>query len=176
MAKTYTAVTLANATAGNAILASDHYNVFQNVNNLIVPPMVEVRRTSGLTYTSETDVTWQSTTYDTDSMWSSGSATRVTIGTTGLYLINVYGDIRSTSSVTGFQYILTVNGTYTLLSGHQPVGQNGRYAASWVASLTAADYLQLRITVTTAGTITVNGSSTLQDQTRMSVTWIGRTS
>ncbi len=89
MAKTYNTLTVANATAGNAILASDAAKVFENVNNYRVPPMVQLRRTTAQSIPNNTGtlVTWEQQAFtNTDGMWTSGA--EITCPTAGVYSVN----------------------------------------------------------------------------------------
>jgi hypothetical protein len=89
MAKTYTNLTVANATAGNAILASDFSSAFTTLNNHTVPPMCKATLASNATgYTNNTDISWDAEEYDTDSMHDTATNNaRITPTTSGIYLV-----------------------------------------------------------------------------------------
>jgi hypothetical protein len=181
MPKTYTAVTVANATAGNAILASDHSTNFQNVNNLIAPPSCQVVRTTNLTsYTADSDISWTTTaSWDTDGMFSAGSPTKITIQTTGLYLITMIGRLTATATITLVDPYIYVNGTTQLNFVLIPSISTtvGEWTSSLVHSFSAGDYFTQRVSVAGGSNYTISGSATTNDtQTRLNVVWIGRTS
>lgn len=106
-------------------------------------------------------VTWNSTAaaIDTDSYYSTGANTRVTVPLTGIYEVSYKARIASTQALTSD---LKVNGVSVPRGASSDVGASG--AASTVAStvllsLTAGDYLTLDITATGASALTVNGST-----------------
>ena len=175
MAKTYTAVTVANATAGNAILASDHSTNFQNVNNLIVPPAVRATRSTSL---SNTDIAWETAStnggFDTDSMWSAGNPARITFNTAGIYLVT-------------FQYLLNFSGTATVVeafirssSGAFLVDEYkaGSFTTAFQGSIsilyafTAGDYVTARMAISGGTTYAIS----TYDRSAFSAVWVGRTS
>ena len=107
MAKTFTNLTVANATAGNAILASDHSAAFTTLNNHTVPPMATVYRAAALSQTSSSAyqaISWDAQEFtNTDSIWTSGAATRLTLSTAGIYL--VVGQATFINSATGLRVL-----------------------------------------------------------------------
>ena len=97
MAKTYTNLTVANATAGNAILASDFSSAFTTLNNHNVPPLMRARRAALQSMANNTiqAVNWDTRDIDTgatespaDAMFTATSNV-VTIKTAGVYLVSV---------------------------------------------------------------------------------------
>ena len=177
MPKTYTAA--GSATAGDVYTASAHNGIVTDVNNLIVPPVCEVVRTTNLTsYTAATDISFSSASIDTDGMFAAGSPTRITIQTTGLYVVTYVAAVSATATMTDVSPIIRKN-TSNLAFFMQKAysSTNGYTAGSVVASLTASDYLTLRIDIVGGSNYTVRGDSSNTDvQTRLSATWIGRTS
>lgn len=95
MAKTYTALTVANATAGNAILASDFASLFTNSNNYRVPPLVRLRKNANQNVSGLTILSWDVEDYDTDEMWASG--TTITAKTAGVYAWSAYFRVTGTA-------------------------------------------------------------------------------
>jgi hypothetical protein len=88
MPKTFTQITAANATAGNAILASDHSSAFTTLNSHTVPPMVKAKRSANVAYTSSTAIPWDAEDYDTDAMHDNATNnTRITFQTAGIYRV-----------------------------------------------------------------------------------------
>ena len=184
MPKTYTAVP--SVSTGDVYTAAT-YNTYtaQNVNNLIVPPSCIVRRTTNQTsYTSNTAITWESTLYDTDSpMWaSSPNATRVTIQTAGIYLVSFIGYVTASATMTAIQPRVYLNGVANIAMDATlnavNSGTGGTWMLSGTMSLSASDYLEAGVGFTGGSAYVINGSATSQafSQTRLAVTWIGRTS
>lgn len=90
MPKTFTQITAANATAGNAILASDHSSAFTTLNSHTVPPLVRAKRATDLSYTSSAPIAWTDEDYDTDAMHDNATNnTRITFATAGIYRVTV---------------------------------------------------------------------------------------
>ena len=92
MAKTYN--TISTFTSGQVLTAAQMNEIGTNSNNYRVPPAVQVRRTGAnqsITPSASAYVAWNNTTpdYDTDSMWSSGSNTRLTVKTPGIYVVTL---------------------------------------------------------------------------------------
>jgi hypothetical protein len=88
MPKTFTQITAANATAGNAILASDHSSAFTTLNSHTVPPLVRAKRSTNLSYTSSAPIAWDAEDYDTDAMHDNATNnTRITFATAGIYRV-----------------------------------------------------------------------------------------
>lgn len=174
MAKTYN--TIPTVATGDTYSSTAHNAIVTNVNNYRVPPFCMVRRTSGYTWATDTEVTWESATYDTDSMFSAGAATKVTCSTAGIYVIQIRADIRTTSAFTSYNWNLRVNGT-TVDNATMYPQSNPRYAHSWVYPVAAGDYITVSASYAGGGTVTFNGSSgTLQDQSRLVVAWLGQVS
>lgn len=175
MAKTYTAV--GTVAAGDVYTAAS-YNagVAVNVSNLIVPPSAAAQRTTALTgYLSDADITWQSALYDTDVMWAAGSPTRLTINTTGLYLVSFSGIASGAATITEINTTVKLNGT-NFVYNYGAVRTNAlRFAVSFLASLTAADYLTATVTFTGGSAYSIGGATSPGlDNTRLAVSWIGR--
>lgn len=179
MAKTYADLTVANATAGNAILASDFATLFTNSNNYRVPPSCMVRKTATQAYTNPTTVSWDtdsgSGAHDTDGMWSSGSPTVITIQTTGLYLVScaIKASSATGGAITAMQMSLSTSSGVSFPDFG--VGFNTDTAsaasASGVISLTAGDTISVGLYYNGTGTgLTVDVGS------NMSATWLGQVS
>jgi hypothetical protein len=176
MAKTYT--------AGGTVLAGDvataaAWNVLTvNSNNLIVPPAVSVFRSSTLSgYVSGAAITWQDEHYDTDSMWSSGAPTVITVGTTGLYAVHFQGQLTATATVNVAvpeiqrSAVRLMSGFASLVSGNE-----SRFSLSGIVSLTAADSITATMTINGGSAYNIVGGATYGDtQARLSLTWVGRT-
>ena len=178
MPKTYTDLTVANATAGNAILASDFASLFTNSNNYRVPPMCEVYRTSTLTgYTSNTAITWQAERYDTDGMWSSGSS--VTIQTAGLYLVSLNAGISANATVSLVTAGIYIGGQLSAQNYLAVANGNDSYGSvAAIYSLTAAQTVSAAFAFIGGSNYAVIGSNTAyaREQSRLSVAWLGQVS
>lgn len=135
MAKTFTNLTVANATAGNAVLASDHATNFQNVNNLMVPPMVRAyRSTSAFSITPGAGayIDWNNETIDTDTMHDNNTnPSRLTVQTAGVYLVNTVVTIDFTGTSTLRQAKLT----HTTSNGGTTTGFSVAYDAYSLGSV-----------------------------------------
>ena len=180
MAKTYTAPT--TVSAGDAITAS-LYNTYvgTNVANLIVPPAVSCLRSTTQSIANGTDVyvTWPIEVYDTDGMFTAGSDT-VTIQTAGIYLITV--GVFFAANATGYRVVMVQK------NGPGPTDQASLLSNAWVPATTIPTVVNTAVTATFAASDTIKvvaahlagaaldiGSTTVP-VTRLSVTWVGRTS
>ena len=178
MAKTYGTVT--TFTAGSVLTAAQLNVAGGAVNNLVLPASCQLVRTTNLTsYTASSDITWSSAAWDTDSMFSAGSPTQITVNTTGLFVITGMIQMSATATVTTAnvdilknaalvsRMILPINSTST-----------GGYAnPSYVASCVAGDIFTFRIGITGGSAYIITGNATeTNNQSRISMTWIGRTS
>lgn len=175
MPKTYTSVP--SVSTGDVYQAST-YNTYTatNVSNLIVPPMVQVRRTTNLTsYSSGTDITWESEAFDTDDMWTSGAS--ITIQTAGLYVVTFTGGFGATATLTRVFAGIVKSGTSIAEQECQGVSTGGGFSMAVITNCAAAATLTGRVTFTGGSAYVVNGNaSETGGQTRMTATWIGRTS
>lgn len=174
----YTPLTVANATAGSGILASDHEKVFQNVNDLVKPPGCEVYRTSSLTgYTANTLITWQAERYDTNGMWSSGAS--VTIQKDGIYSVTFNAGISATATVTVMTGAIYRNAALSAHTYANVVSGNDSYTSvTSVYSCVAGDTFAAACDFVGGSNYAVLGSATAyaRAQTRLSVNWIGKAS
>lgn len=181
MAKTYNSIP--TVSTGDVYTATAHNNIVTNVNNYRVPPSVSVYRSSTLTsYTANTAITWQAAHYDTESpsdpMWSSGSATLISIKTTGLYLLTFAGRFQSTATTTIVVPQIT-RSSVNILSGFSAVanGNESRFSLSGIVQLTAADSLTASIYAAGGSAYSLEGSATYgEGQTRLALTWLGQVS
>jgi hypothetical protein len=179
MAKTYTAA--ATATAGEVYTASAHNVIVTDVNNFIVPPMVQVRRTTDLTsYTSNTLISWTTTAaFDTDGMFSSGAPTYITVQTPGIYLVNFVGQITGSATISLVLATLYKNGVSNRWAMNTPQTQSTEaiFSVSGITECVAGDTLAAGVNITGGSNYTVKGSASESfNQSRMTAKWIGRTS
>lgn len=187
MAKTYADLTVANATAGNAILASDFTTLFTNSNNYRVPPSCRVRPTTTRAFSGGGYVTFDTDSgegcHDTDGMWDAGDPTKITISTAGIYVCtgSIYALSATGGAVTALQASITANfgggGTATSLGSCSAVGVNSDTGAqvvtSAVVALSAGDFVRLGPTYINGTGTGLNISTTI---TNLSVTWVGQVS
>lgn len=127
---------------------------FVNTDPTIVPSSVpwrgaRVRRTSDLSVTTgvTTNVAWQTATIDTDSIWSGGAPTRLTVPA-GVTKVRLFAGVRFASGSTGSrQVIMFMNGATFQGRGalhvpavtSQPVEIN---VASGAITVVAGDYFE----------------------------------
>lgn len=173
MPKTYTA---GGTVAAGDVATAAAWNVLTvNSNNMIVPPAVRARRTTDQSITSGNlvQLTFDSTAeFDTDSMYSSGANTRITINTTGLYIVTARVGSPGGAASTGTLYMeILKNGASTSpISADERTGRsegNNEQGLAVILSLVATDYLQVNI-YQNIGTKNYRG--------HLAATWIGRTS
>ena len=179
MAKTYTAA--GTVVAGDVATAAAFNVVTADINNLIVPPAVSCLRSTTQSIANGTDVfvTWPIEVYDTDGMFTAGSDT-VTIQTAGIYMITC--NVLYAANATGYRVV-------TILKNGASAGDvNAAISAGWISATTIPTVVNAAVTTSfaasdtikvvlnhTAGTALDIGSTTVP-ATRLSVTWIGRTS
>ena len=175
MPKTYG--TVATFTAGSVLTAAQLNVAGTAINNLVVPPMVSVYRSSTLSaYTSGTAITWQASHYDTDGMWTSGSS--IAINTTGLYSVSFIGHFTCTATATLVVPELK-RSAVNILSQFQPIynGTESRISLSGVVDCAAGDSLSLDVTIVGGSSYSIEGGATYGEaQARLALQWIGRKS
>jgi hypothetical protein len=181
MAKTYNTLTVANATAGNAILASDAAKVFENVNNYRVPPACIVYRSSTLTgYTSGAAISWNAELIDTDGMFAATSTT-ITIQTAGIYAITLKGQTGGSATVTEAQWNILVNGSVAskVLTREVASNINTIVTTSFIGSFADSTTIGASVNISGGSAYTVTGSANPMTDwgcTTLSVAWVGQAS
>lgn len=169
MPKTYGTVT--TFTAGSVLTAAQLNTAGTAINNLVVPPSVQVTRTTNLTsYTNDTPITWSSKTYDTDSMYSSGS--NLTVATPGLYIINFVASIQCVATLSYAIPAIVISGNATYGAGGWILnaGVFAYLTHTLIVPLVASDTIAARVGFSGgSGHYIASGAS-------MTATWIGRTS
>jgi hypothetical protein len=131
--------------------------------------------------TTETAITFDVADFDTDSFWSGGAPTRLTIpASQGIEYVQLSGQIfvsGSTADTTSSCFIYQYNSSNTVL---RAIGMRFTESGSTARSLVAhtgpldvsdGDYFQLMITQETDTSITIEGDSTIQ--TFLSLTVLG---
>lgn len=174
MAKTYGTVT--TFTAGSVLTAAQLNVASTAVNNLVVPPSVQVRLTSDVNpYTSATPISWSSSAYDTDGMFSSGTV--VTVQTTGVYVVTFTGYANATATLTRVTPNILKNGVSIANQESQGSTTLAYFSFGVITSCTAGDTLAANVGFTGGSAYILKGNaSEAPSQTRLTATWIGRTS
>ena len=176
MAKTYN--TISTFTSGAILTAAQMNGIGTNVNNYRVPPMCMVYRTSNLTsYSSTAAITWQAESYDTDSMWSSG--TNITIGTDGVYLIQFKVHVTATATMTAATPQILVNGTVVGVTYNTSIfsGIATQSGMTYVTSLAAGNTVAGAVEIAGGSAYIIKGGTlNTADASALSVTWLGQVS
>lgn len=157
MAKDYN--TFTDVSTGDVYTAAAHNLILENVENYRVPPMVRVQRdgtNQSVTPGASGFVAWNnaSAAFDTDSMWSSGANTRITVNTAGVYLVTWTLTTGWSGSAYGWYFVIdhrNSGGTLIGYPGSEYYYDNGSsmvfsYNAtiSCVVSASVGDYFQCR--------------------------------
>lgn len=176
MPKTYT--TVPDKATGDVLTESNwDTHIKDNINNILVPPMVKAVRTSAQTINDATATAMQfdaADEFDTDVMHDTvTNNSRITIQTTGVYI--VIGRAVYSAASDAFQSIaIRLNGSTTLTTVSHPTAGGGgsgtEYNCSVAYAFTAGDYVELVCYQDN----TANTSRTATGH--MSACWIGRTS
>ena len=155
MAKTYTNLTVANATAGNAILASDFSSVFTTLNNHNVPPLVRARRAGSQTIATGAlaavnfdtrDIDTGATESPADALFTA-TANFITIKTAGVYLITATVSIDATSATGSRAVVLVHQPTFTGSGDSATVATGTRIAGQYATALSGS--IQTTLSATT---------------------------
>lgn len=121
-------------------------------------PTCRVKKTTGTTINdaTDTDLDFASEDWDDAAFWDAGAPSRLTIPTTGTYLVVMHSDWDT--NTTGNRYIhIRLNGTTNIVAVTQG-GSPGdaRQCISLVYKFTAADYLQMRVFQNSGGSRTLD--------------------
>ena len=178
MAKTYT--TIPTFTAGAILTAAQMNQIGTTLNNTTVPPLARVRRSSSQNVPNATDtvLSWTDLDFDTDSMWSGAAPDRLTITTTGIYLVTATVSFIASSTGERIAYIIK-NGSGATRFGQMRIGANATAnettlsVSAFVDIATSGDYIGVGVYQSAGtGTATVLGSGT--SPTNLSVQFIGK--
>jgi hypothetical protein len=181
MAKTYN--TIGTFTAGAILTAAQMNQIGTNVNNSRVPSMCKVARVSSaqsITPGAAAYAQWNSELYDTDGMYDAGSNTRITIGTVGVYSVQVYFYIQWSAALSHYVVDLTQTtsgGTETTIASDYVYDNGGNWVfekrgcLATSTSCAVGDYFRFRWTANVGGSshLIAVGSS-------MSANWVGQVS
>ena len=175
MAKTYTAA--GTVVAGDVATAAAFNVVTADINNLIVPPACRMIRatTQSIPNSADTIISMSSAEYDTDSMATTGAASRITITTPGIYLIT-YEIKWATAGTFNRVAFVGKNGSSLRLADARISPTTGVlfFASSAVASLIATDFLTPYAYQASGAAVDVTTDSGYS--AALTATWIGRTS
>lgn len=178
MPKTYADLTVANATAGNAILASDFATLFENSNGYRKPPACAAYHstTQSIPNATATAVLLNSEYYDTDGMHSTASLTsRITIATAGIYQLtaNVLFDIGGT----GMRDVSFYKNGATTYRGSSTLNITASFFttlnATTTMSLAASDYIEVYVYHTQGTALNIRGDA---NGVHFTATWLGQVS
>jgi len=177
MAKTYN--TFTNVSTGDVLTATNFNNVLTNIANYRVPPACIVYRSSDLTSDSQgTAITWNARAIDPDGMWSSG--TDMTIGTDGLYLLTLKGQVQGTATITAMGWRIAINGTQAVQSYTTSVNSGilTQNSVLIVASLVAGNTVSANVTIGGGSAYIVKGGASVNAEavTSLSAAWLGQVS
>ena len=174
MAKTYN--TIGTFVSGNILTAVQMNQIGTNSNNYRVPPSVRLYMASSSRANGDSNISWSGSPvqWDTESpsdpMWAGGAATRITIRTAGIYLINA--GVNWGASATGTLRTVNIlkNGAFNAGNG-SPLNQfNGaQVTTTLVIAGAVGDYFEAQTGQNTGGALTAT-------ELFFSATWIGQTS
>lgn len=140
-----------------------------------VPPSCQVIRTTDLTgYTTYAGITWSSSAWDTDGMWTSGA--NITINTTGLYTVTFAGVATATATLNIVEPLVYVNGTQVLGQYTFFTSTRAEWVATATLSLVATNTVSAGVSFAGGSAYVIKGNASNFEQTRLSATWLGRTS
>lgn len=120
--------------------------------------------TQNISNTTETDITWNSETFDTDGYHSTSSNTeRMTIpaGKAGYYLVQtVIRYTTNTSGKTEIYLVKTSGATDTQFAlSTAPAASDSGQLASGIVYLAVSDYVRVKVYQNSGGTVTINKAS-----------------
>lgn len=166
------------ATAGDVLTASFwNTQVRDNQNFLYTPPMVKVYRSSDLTsYTNGANITWNAEEFDTDTMFTSG--TDVTIKTAGIWMVTGFAYITATATLTATFFGVKKNASYVAQQYHPPYSSTSSLVGySGIHKFAVNDVITANVELSGGSAYNVNGAaSEANDQTRLTLVWLGKDS
>lgn len=189
MPKTYNSLTVANAAAGSAILASDHAKAFENINNYRVPPMARITMTANVAVADGSHTNFAGflstnavETIDTDDMVAlSGTASAITVQTAGVYACTAVAVFASSVSGVRLARIVRSRGgtlVNVATASATPPGVENSLALSGVLDFAAGDLIRLMVFQNTGGPLNmgVNSAGAEFGVTHLAATWLGQVS
>jgi hypothetical protein len=174
MPKTYN--TFTNVSTGDVLTATNFNNVLTNVEGYRRPASCQVRRTADLTsYVSNTAITWSSSAWDTDGMYTSG--TNVTVQTAGIYAITFEGIVNATATMTNISPIINIGAAnVSAMTFVAASSTSQRFNMTTVHSIAASTVVQAYIAIVGGSAYVIGGAASGDTQTRMTVQWLGQVS
>jgi hypothetical protein len=100
-------------------------------------------------------ISWDTVLFDTDSFFSLGSPTKLTIPTTDKYIFGANATIEYT--INGSANTIDLNGSPIVPFGNDATGSFDNFSVSGIYNFTAGDFIQLAINYT--GTFLLNPTS-----------------
>lgn len=172
MPKTYN--TFTNVSTGDVLTATNFNNVLTNVGNYRVPPMCRLFNSATVTpYTTNTAITWNSESYDTDDMHSTSvNTSRITFQTAGVYLCTATIRTDATTITQGNLYA-RLNGGATIIGQNFILPTSGAslsQVSSFMYSFAAGDYIEWVSGYVGTGTGSINSTSHVE------ALWVGQAS
>jgi hypothetical protein len=111
-------------------------------------------------------------------MWSSG--TDITIGTDGLYLLTLKGQVQGTATITAMGWRIAINGTQAVQSYTTSVNSGilTQNSVLIVASLVAGNTVSANVTIGGGSAYIVKGGASVNAEavTSLSAAWLGQVS
>ena len=172
---TMTLPTLPSLPAGYVVQAADLNNLAYCCTFLLTKPIVRVVDSAGgQPLGTATLISWATASYNTDSMWFSGSTSRLTVQTSGWYKIRY--NIVATGSTNAYNtYVTSTTGSNNpagagVVSGNHwaaysnPLSSTGGGAGAsgiWPLYLYQGDYIQVYANCGSAGNSTAANASEL---------------
>jgi hypothetical protein len=185
MPKTYTAA--GTVSAGDVYTAAAHNIIATDVNNLIVPPVCALTRTTNQLCANNTDTPIQfgTSNFDTDSMGTTGASAKITIKTPGVYQVSYhlsFANIGTGVATAFFMSWVKLNASARRYAQNKLRGQNSfdvhpRFTGAVLMDLVLNDELTLvaRQEGYVAG-INVTVGDDEYGYPQLSAVWVGRTS
>lgn len=160
-------------TAGQTLTAASMNLISGNLGYLLAPPSCRAYRNSNTSYTNNTAVTWDTESWDTDSMFSTASNDRITATTAGIYVLTWNGYFSYSGTMTSMNVQWKVNGS-DVSYDRRLFSNSGSIAVSCTTtlSLTASQYVQIFIDCGGWSSITHLGSNAYS---WITATMIGKT-
>jgi len=105
------------------------------------------RTTTQATTSSIAAVTFTAESFDTDSMWTSGAAKRVTFTTAGVYLVSGYAQWHKGTQGNYRIASIRVNGSTIIFANGNAISDDGNasYTPGGLYEFSAADYIELMV-------------------------------
>ena len=164
-------------TAGETVTSTImNTHVRDNFNAIVSPPYAYVRATTSTTLSSGgwTEISFNTEVADTDAMFTSGSPTRLTAKTAGLYIISGGFAIGTLAANANVQMRFSINGSDIPHVGTSVAAGSASYNAmistSCMFQFAVNDYLELRGLPSTAsvGTAVASGN-----RAYLQMRWVG---